>query len=73
MAGIPAEQVSQIDQAASYASTDPAKAEEIYREILSKKAGEHAEVVVKIEALISSRRGWTAGSRDGFGEARSVV
>jgi len=50
MAGIPAEQVSEIDQAASYASTDPAKAEEIYREILSKKAGEHAEVVVNRSA-----------------------
>ena len=40
MAGIPADQLAPIDQAASYASSDPAKAEEIYRDILSKKACE---------------------------------
>jgi hypothetical protein len=42
MAGIPSDQLAPIDQAAKLASSEPAKAEEIYREILSKKAGELA-------------------------------
>lgn len=69
MAGIPTDQLAPIDQAAKYASTDPAKAEDIYREILSKKAGECAKIVVVIGALISSRRGWSAGSGDSSGQA----
>lgn len=73
MAGIPTDQLAPIDQAAKYASTDPAKAEDIYREILSKKAGECAKVVVVIGALISSRRGWSAGSGDGSGQAWSAL
>ena len=47
MAGIPSDQIAPIDQASKLASTEPAKAEEIYREILSKKAGEALRIELR--------------------------